>query len=103
MIPTHETIVAAIRATFPDRDVADILAELDRYGSEPYERERERVQLAILRLSLGNEEKLQQLVREAKTDYRDVLCWADNGPLSEAAGTRLQEAARHLIKQWGQE
>ena len=38
---------------------------------------RERVQLAILKLSDGNEDKLREFVAVAKRDYRDVLFWAE--------------------------
>jgi hypothetical protein len=50
---------------------------LDDYGMEPDERERERVQLDILKLSDGNEEKVREYVAVAKRDYRDVLFWAE--------------------------
>ncbi len=48
---------------------------LDLYGVEPHERERERVQLALVTLSDGNVELLLDLVRCARQDYRDVLYW----------------------------
>src|SRR5439155_11067206 len=48
---------------------------LDQYGSEPHERERERVQRAALSLCGGDLDELAELVQRAKLDYRDVLCW----------------------------
>ena len=36
------------------------------------------MQLAILKLSDGSEEKLGEFVAVAKRDYRDVLFWAEN-------------------------
>ena len=36
-----------------------------------------RVQLAILKLSEGQRDKLTELVRMAKRDYRDVLAYAE--------------------------
>ena len=71
-------VVAAIRASFPSADPDAILAVLDEYGVEPYLRERERVQLAIVNLSAGDEAKLRYFVEVAKQDYRDVLFWSDN-------------------------
>jgi hypothetical protein len=50
---------------------------LERLGVEPYELERERVQLAILKLSEGDIGRLQRYVEVAKADYRDVLAWAE--------------------------
>ena len=66
---------------FPGSDINEILEYLDLYGVEPYERERERVQLAILRLSKGNLEKLLEFIDMAKKDYRDALLWAESYPL----------------------
>jgi hypothetical protein len=71
-------IVAAVRASFPRADPDAILATLDEYGVEPYQRERERVQLAIINLSEGDEAKLRYFLDVAKRDYRDVLFWSDN-------------------------
>ena len=41
------------------------------------ESESARVQLAILKLSEGDPEKLRHYVQAARTDYRDVLAWAE--------------------------
>lgn len=51
---------------------------LRRYGTEPYEREVERVRAACVKLAGGDESKLEYFVSVAKKDYRDVLFWADN-------------------------
>ena len=56
---------------------ARVLELLDNYGVESYERERERVQVAILKLSAGSEEKVREYLAVAKRDYRDVLFWAE--------------------------
>jgi hypothetical protein len=50
---------------------------LATYGVESYEQETDRVQLAILKLSEGTEEKALAMVAAAKQDYRDVLMWAE--------------------------
>lgn len=75
---SRDEVSAAIRASFAQERWADIARLLDSYGVESYERERERVQLAILKLSLGSEEKLKEYLAVAKVDYRDVLLWADS-------------------------
>lgn len=49
-----------------------------RYGTEPHEREVERVRSACVKLAEGDEKKLEYFVSVAKQDYRDVLFWADN-------------------------
>lgn len=96
---TRDDVLAIARALFPGSDPAAILEILDRYGLEGWERER--VQLAILELSEGHQDRLVDLVLAAKEDYRDVLSWQAAGPLSETEGRKLQEAALRLMQQWG--
>ena len=100
---SRDDVVAAVKATFPDADLATTLALLDQYGTQPYEGERERVQIAIIELSEGSKEKLRYLVQAAKTDYRDVLAWKQLGPLSKAEGEKLQTDARALVDKRGKE
>ena len=102
MTNTRNDVVAAAAAAFPESEPATVLAELDLYGIERHEPERERVQLAIVGLSNGNREKLREYVRTAKTDYRDILAWKELGPLTEAEGKRLQNEARALIEKWAE-
>lgn len=84
--PLDPVLREKISQVFPDRDAADVLACLDRYGTEPYERERRRVQLAILKLcDEAGDQDLENYVRTAKQDYRDVLAWAEY-PREFAAG-----------------
>lgn len=101
MSGTRDDVLAAVHALFPQSDAATILDILDLYGTESYEREKERVQLAVIALSAGNEDKLLFFVQAAKMDYRDVLHWQASGPMSESEGRRQQQAARQLIEQWG--
>ena len=101
MAATRENVVAAARTAFPRGDTAAIVEMLNLYGTEPHERERERVQLAVLALSQGSEDKLLQFVQAAKIDYRDVLSWVETGPLSEAQGAALTKAALRLLERWG--
>ena len=101
MSSSRAELEAAVAAAFAPGDAPSVLALLDRYGTEPHERERERVQLAIVALSQGKPEKVADLVQTAKRDYRDVLCWAQAGPISEEELLRQQEMARQLIAKWG--
>jgi hypothetical protein len=101
MTYTRDDVVSAVHATFPKSDAPTILGILDLYGTESYEREKERVQLAIISLSEGNEDQLLDFVQAAKTDYRDVLSWQDSGPLSEAEGQKQRQNVRRLLDQWG--
>ena len=81
MIPhTRKSVLIAAAELFRHEDLADVMALLDLYGVQSYERERERVQLAILKLSEGNTDKLLHYLDVAKKDYRDVLYWTEYPP-----------------------
>ncbi|MBI4735961.1 MAG: hypothetical protein HY766_07860 [candidate division NC10 bacterium] len=54
-----------------------VLAELQKYGQVTYEREAERVHLAILKLCDARADRVIELVAAEKRDYRDVLMWAE--------------------------
>lgn len=97
----REDVIAAIQKAFPERSWGQVLVLLDTYGVESYERERERVQLAILKLSEGNEEKLREFVAVAKHDYRDVLFWADNPEEAKLDTPEKRERFRKMCEQFG--
>ncbi len=80
MLHTRKSVVLAAAELFRHQDLADVMAILDLYGVKSYERERERVQLAILKLSEGDAGKLLHYLDVAKKDYRDVLYWAEYPP-----------------------
>lgn len=101
MTASLEALVSAVRQNYPPEVVPEILALLGRYGVEPHERERERVQLAVIALSKGQKHKLAELIDIAKQDYRDVLAWLETEPLSEAEGRRIEQEARNIIEKWG--
>lgn len=83
---TREEVTAAARIAFPGTPVATILEVLDLYGIESDEGGRARVQLAILKLSEGDENKLLHFVEAARQDYRDVLYWAETPDSGERSG-----------------
>ncbi len=71
----HEDVIQAIQDVFPNEDLQTVLDVMDEYGKQPFEIDQERVQIAAIRLSEGNIDKLLQLVVDAKRDYRDVISW----------------------------
>jgi hypothetical protein len=71
--PTRDLVLSKAKQLFPDEDPDAIMALLDEYGREPHESVGERVQLAILKLSDGDEDRLLDLVVTAKRDDRDVI------------------------------
>jgi len=101
MARSRDEVVAAIQATFLKSSRARVLELLDSYGVESYERERERVQLAILKLSGGSEEKLREFVAVAKRDYRDVLFWAENPDEARLDTPEKRERVRKMFEKFG--
>ena len=77
MPPTRAEVLLSIAHLFPNQDPVVIQSLLDAYGIESYERERQRVQIAILKLSDGSVDRLLDHIKAAKLDYRDVLLWAE--------------------------
>ena len=71
----------------------------DGYGVE--ERERERVQLAILKLSAGTGEKLREFLAVAKRDYRDVLVWAEYPEKSRLDTPEKRERIKKMFEKFG--
>jgi len=105
MKPTRDLVLTKIKHSFPNHDPAEIVAILDQYGVDAYENERERVQLAVLKLSDGNMDRLKDLMGVAKGDYRDVLAGAEYPeefrlPFYRSHDKRLQEARRRDREQY---
>src|SRR5688572_4251568 len=83
--PEVERKLAMTWPSAPDR--ANVRVTLLTYGSVTSEREVERVRLAILKLSDGALDELRAMTAVAKTDYRDVLMWAEYPETSKATWT----------------
>jgi hypothetical protein len=101
VIHSRDEVVAVVQETFPKSAHSRVLELLDTYGVESYEREGERVQLAILKLSHGNEEKLREFVAVAKRDYRDVLFWADNPEEAKLDTPEKRERIKKMFEKFG--
>jgi hypothetical protein len=96
-----DEVIEAVQRIFQENSWACVLALLDDYGVEPYERERERVQLAILKLSGGSEEKLREFIAVAKRDYRDVLFWAENPEEARLDTPEKRERIKKMFEKFG--
>jgi len=66
-----------LRRDFPAERFAALLNTLDEYGAMDWEPERERVQLAILKLAAGDPDKVRDALETAKCDFRFVLSPAE--------------------------
>ena len=96
-----EVVATFVRNSFPESAHARVIELLDTYGVEPYEQKRERVQLAILKLSGGSEEKLREFLAVAKRDYRDVLFWAENPEESRLDTPEKRERVIKMFEKFG--
>ena len=68
---TADDVLRIIRRDFPDALPNELLAELGHF-------EQHRVHAAILKLSEGNRERVDQFVQLADQDFRDVLTLAES-------------------------
>lgn len=73
---TGADVERVVRRDFPER-IAEVLAMLEEYGTEEWQREAHRVRLAVLKLAAGSMERLRYEIEGAKRDYRDVLAPAE--------------------------
>jgi len=101
MTHSRDEVVASVEATFPKESWARVLELLDSYGIESYERDRDRVQLAILTLCAGCEEKVREYVAVAKRDYRDVLFWAEYPEESRLDTPEKRLRVRKMFEKFG--
>jgi hypothetical protein len=101
MMHSRDEVMASVQATFPKESWGRVLEMLDSYGVKSYERERERVQLDILKLSVGSEKKVREYVAVAKRDYRDVLFWAEYPEESRLDTPEKRERVRKMFEKFG--
>ena len=99
--PTRNDVLRAAGAAFRNADLGAIVAIIDEYGVEPYERERERVQCAIVKLCEGDLAKLRYFLGVAKQDYRDVLFWADHPDEAKVDTPEKRKRVREMIERLG--
>lgn len=78
-IPTVSSadVERIVRRDYPPGRVNEVLSLLGDYGREAWQREPDRVRLAVLKLAAGNMKRLRSELESAKCDYRDVLAPAE--------------------------
>jgi hypothetical protein len=76
-IITSADVDRVVRRDFPADRVPEVLAMLEEYGRQTWQREPHRVRLAALKLAAGSIERLRDQIESAKCDYRDVLAPAE--------------------------
>lgn len=100
MPATRDEVVALARSLFGDADLPEVLAQLDAYGTESYEREVHRVHREILELSAGKKNRLPYFIKCAKIDYRDVLTGQRLPPMSADEEAQWQAKADRMLALW---
>ena len=96
---SKKEILEKIQVYWPDHESGEILNTLNRYGTESYHKEQSRVHLAILKLSNGQLDRLEYFVETARSDYRDVLAWAEYPEEMEIGYTTKNRMTPEEVKQ----
>ena len=94
----EQRLLERIRREFQSAD-QDRVIELVASYSGP---ERDRVRWDILELSKGKLEKIEEYVKSAHTDYRDILYWAEyykDDPMLR--GRDPKQMVDEIIAKWG--
>jgi hypothetical protein len=103
---TSADVERIVRRDFPPERVREVLAMLDEYGKETWQREAHRVRLAALKLASGSVERLRYQIEGAKCDYRDVLVAAEYPGywkrVPRSGGLRPDEERRIIDADWKQ-
>lgn len=96
---TAEDIARVVRRDFPPDQVDAVFAMLAEYGTQPWHREPERVQIAALKLADGDLDKLRNAIDRAKQDYREVLAPAEYPKYTKVGfrAVRLRSQQRQQI------
>lgn len=103
-IITNADVERLVRREFPAGQVEQVLAVLREYGVEGWHRETDRVRAAILKLADGKLEELRRHLDCAKSDYRDVLAYAEYPNYFKettfVAGMREEEVEKIVAEDW---
>lgn len=95
---TRELVIRKVKQAFSVKQFENIMRILDQYGSGQHEAEKERLQLAALKLCQGNEEKLKNDIEYAKRiDQRDIIRLAEY-PRSNSATPNFPDMKSEDIK-----
>jgi hypothetical protein len=96
---TRDDVLRVIRRDFSSHVPDEILRLLDEYGTQSGHSGKDRVHLAILKLSNGNIGRLRQSLEAAKTDFRDVICPAEYPKFWELGLVRASQLSREDVEQ----
>jgi hypothetical protein len=89
----------AVQHMFALDRVTAVLLELSTVGTDLPHADRQRVQLATLKLSEGKDELLRTFAEVARQDFRDVLLWAETPKPTQDQARRNEAELETLLKQ----
>jgi hypothetical protein len=95
------SVTNIIKQDFAEADQKEIETVLSSYGDEPYQREQERVLLYILQLAKGDKKQVQELIKTAKNDYRDIIFFAENPDEAKLDTPEKKAEFDKMLKQFG--
>jgi len=99
-------VIRIIRRDFPAEQFETVMSILSEYGREDWQRGVNRVRLAVLKLANGDLQALRNEIAVAKTDYRDVLAYAEYPEymqkVSPTANITEEERTRIICADWAQ-
>lgn len=75
---TRELVIKKTKQIFPEHPYDYVMQSLELYGQMEHETNKERVQLAILKLTQTNKDNFCKHIVHAKIDYRDILAAAES-------------------------
>ena len=74
---TENDVIRIVHRDFPLEQFDAVMSILNDYGTEDWQRGVNRVRLAVLKLADGDLQLLRREIDVAKSDYRDVLAYAE--------------------------
>lgn len=102
---TADDVERVLERDFPPDAIVALRKALSAYGAESWEPEVDRVRLAILKLASRDQTRLQTQIVAAKSDYRDVLAYAEYPnwmQLSPSAALSDEDKQRAIDADWAQ-
>jgi hypothetical protein len=103
---TEKDVIRIVQRDFPTRQLDDVMSILNEYGTKDWQRGLDRVRLAVLKLAGGDFQALRREIDVAKSDYRDVLAYAEYPEymqkVSPSAGLAGHERDKIIRADWKQ-
>ena len=97
---TEADLSRVLGREFPGESGVKAAAVLATYGGESWHREPTRVKLAVLKLAHRDLQELERFTAAAKTDYRDVLMWAEYPAYARESLNASEQAREAAVERY---